>query len=71
MSFEENIVWIQKLLREELELRYEMCIEHIETLYKEASMYKEELARLRSTMTLIEKGLGVLDSMATVARPSE
>lgn len=71
MSFEKRMGWIKKLSREELELKYEMCIERIETLDEEALRDGEELAKLRQAMTLISEGLGVLDSMATVARPSE
>lgn len=63
--------WITKLSRAELELKYEMCLERIETLDEEAQIADAELARLRTAMTLISEGLSVLDSMATVARPSE
>lgn len=71
MSFEKRMGWIKKLSREELELKYEMCLERIETLDEESIRDGEELAKLRQAMTLISEGLGVLDSMATIARPSE
>jgi len=71
MSFAKRMAWIKTLTREELELKYEMCLNHIENLGEEAKIANAELARLRGAMSLIADGLGVLDSMATVARPSE
>lgn len=63
--------WIKNLPRAELELKYEMCLDRIETLDEEARVDGEELAKLRQAITLISEGLGVLDGLATVARPSE
>jgi len=71
MTFAKRMAWIKTLNREELELKYEMCLDHIELLDEEAKTDNAELARLRGAMSLIADGLGVLDNMATVARPNE
>lgn len=39
--------WIAKLPRAEIELKYEMCLDRIETLDEEAQVADAELARLR------------------------
>lgn len=63
--------WIKKLPRAELELKYEMCLERIKTLDEEARYDAEELYRLKQAMILLNEGLNVLGSIASVARPSE
>lgn len=59
------------ITREELQIKWEMCLEKIEEQEGEIEVLTRELERTRSALTLISEGLGVLDQMATVARPSE
>lgn len=48
-----------------------MCLDKIEEQESEIEVLTRELARTQAALTLISEGLGVLDIMASVARPSE
>ena len=56
---------------EELQLKWEMCLEKIEEQEQEIEDLTRELTRTQSALILISEGLNVLGTMATVARPSE
>ena len=64
-------IWIKKLSRIELELKYEMCLDHIGAITEESRIEREELKELRHAMTVLSEGLGILTSIATVAKPCE
>jgi hypothetical protein len=71
VDFETRMVWIKKLSREELELKYELCLERLQNLEDEAQVTDRELADSRKAIVLIGEGLGVLTTMAMVARTDE
>ena len=55
----------------ELKLRWVMCLDKIEEQESEIEVLTRELTRTQAALTLISEGLSVLDTMASVARPSE
>ena len=48
-----------------------MCLDKIEEQESEIEVLTRELTRTQAALTLISEGLSVLDTMASVARPSE
>lgn len=55
----------------ELKLRWVMCLDKIEEQESEIEVLTRELTRTQAALTLVSEGLSVLDTMASVARPSE
>lgn len=60
-----------KMTYKELYIKWEMCLEKIEEQEEEIKSLIIQRERDQSALKLISAGLGVLDGMATVAKPSE
>lgn len=60
-----------KMSYNELYLKWEMCLEKIEEQEEEIKSLIIQRERDQAALKLISAGLGVLDCMATVAKPSE
>ena len=60
-----------KMSYKELYLKWEMCLEKIEEQEEEIKSLIIQRERDQAALKLISAGLGVLDCMATVAKPSE
>ena len=62
---------VDKMSYKELYLKWEMCLEKIEEQEEEIKSLIIQRERDQAALKLISAGLGVLDCMATVAKPSE
>ena len=60
-----------KISYKELYLKWEMCLEKIEEQEDEIKSLLNQRERDQAALKLISAGLGVLDCMATVAKPAE